>query len=671
MKKFLVIYILLFVFSYSQNIVSINTDKSQYHIGDSVNYSLEISELNQNYFLEINYYHLSDLISTQNIQIENKNNTWAWVPPETDFKGYLTFIRLIQNGQTVDSTSIAVDVSSDWSKFPRYGFLSDFSNLSDSTIAKVIENLTRHHVNGIQFYDWHYKHHKPLKGTVENPSETWLDIANRTIYLNTIEKYIDAARNRNIKTMAYNLIYGATETAESDGIQTDWFLFKDRNASSKDFIDLSFWGHQIFVMNPVNVGWQNYLIEEMRKVFTVLNFDGWHIDQLGDRGSRYDFNGNLVDVGNSFGDFINNIKSELNVEIVMNAVNQYGQSGISTTDSEFLYTEVWPPNDTFSSLANILLNNQFQYGEKKPVIAGYVNHDLSDSFGYFNNPAVLFTDAVIFAFGGAHIELGEHMLGHEYFPNNNLQMDEKLRKDVENYYDFSVAYQNLLRDGGIFQSVNLSGENYNFKNWPPKKESIALVGKKVGDNLIMHLINFTNATTLEWTDNQKIQVEPDVLENIKIDIPINGNVKKLWAASPDFYEGKPADLTYSLDEGRLLCELPKLKYWNMLVIELDGVTNVKQSDHKEELYDFQLFQNYPNPFNPETVISFKLPARSFVNLKIYDVSGKVVETLINEERAAGVYSVHFNGESLSSGVYFYMLNINGEKFLSKQMLLLK
>lgn len=73
---------------------------------------------------------------------------------------------------------------------------------------------------------------------------------------------------------------------------------------------------------------------------------------------------------------------------------------------------------------------------------------------------------------------------------------------------------------------------------------------------------------------------------------------------------------------------------------------------------FTLSQNYPNPFNPETKIDFELPAEGNVNVKIYDVSGKLISSLVNEHKSAGYYSVDFNAGNLSSGVYFYRMEYN-------------
>ena len=85
---------------------------------------------------------------------------------------------------------------------------------------------------------------------------------------------------------------------------------------------------------------------------------------------------------------------------------------------------------------------------------------------------------------------------------------------------------------------------------------------------------------------------------------------------------------------------------------------------------FSLSQNYPNPFNPTTKINFNIPAQNFVTLKVYDISGREIETLISRELNVGSYIVDFNGDNLSSGVYFYRLQA-GDFIEVKRMILLK
>jgi hypothetical protein len=85
---------------------------------------------------------------------------------------------------------------------------------------------------------------------------------------------------------------------------------------------------------------------------------------------------------------------------------------------------------------------------------------------------------------------------------------------------------------------------------------------------------------------------------------------------------------------------------------------------------FQLSQNFPNPFNPSTTINYQLPKTGFVTLKIYDILGKEVATLVNEQKNKGRYSVNYDASRLASGVYIYQLRVN-DYLSSKKMLLLK
>ncbi|MEJ2105519.1 MAG: T9SS type A sorting domain-containing protein, partial [Ignavibacteriaceae bacterium] len=84
---------------------------------------------------------------------------------------------------------------------------------------------------------------------------------------------------------------------------------------------------------------------------------------------------------------------------------------------------------------------------------------------------------------------------------------------------------------------------------------------------------------------------------------------------------------------------------------------------------FVLSQNYPNPFNPSTLINYSIPDNSFVTIKVYDLLGKEVATLVNEEKPFGNYAVEFDGSDLSSGVYFYRMQAGGFSNIKKFILL--
>jgi hypothetical protein len=110
-----------------------------------------------------------------------------------------------------------------------------------------------------------------------------------------------------------------------------------------------------------------------------------------------------------------------------------------------------------------------------------------------------------------------------------------------------------------------------------------------------------------------------------------------------------------------------INYFNSAQVSVD--------EQNQTVYNFSLEQNYPNPLNPSTNIRYNIPSNvkgemSKVTLKIYDVLGKEVAILVNEEQSAGNYEVNFDASKLSSGVYFYTLTTDNFK-QSKKMILLK
>jgi len=87
--------------------------------------------------------------------------------------------------------------------------------------------------------------------------------------------------------------------------------------------------------------------------------------------------------------------------------------------------------------------------------------------------------------------------------------------------------------------------------------------------------------------------------------------------------------------------------------------------------DYKLFQNYPNPFNPSTTISFNIKNSKTVKIKVYNIEGKEISMPVNKKLNPGEYQYLFDAGSLSSGVYFYSLFIDGERVDTKKMMLIR
>ena len=98
------------------------------------------------------------------------------------------------------------------------------------------------------------------------------------------------------------------------------------------------------------------------------------------------------------------------------------------------------------------------------------------------------------------------------------------------------------------------------------------------------------------------------------------------------------------------------------------ITDVEENEIIPQ--DFVLYQNYPNPFNPSTIIGYQLPVTSNVTLKVYDILGREIATLVNEQKPAGKYELKFDGSELASGVYFFTLK-TGNYAETKKMILMK
>ena len=546
--------------------VKISTDKSSYSPGDEITFTI-------NHTLpataKVRYRHLSKVIAENTLS----GTTWKWQAPAGDYTGYMVDIYDVVNGKDVIYGSIGVDVSSDWSRFPRYGFLSSYPKMSTDAINFVINNLNRYHINGLQFYDWEYEHHKPLAGTPDHPDSVWQEIARRNVYMSTVKGYIAAAHAHNMKAMSYNLAYGALSDGPADGISDQWYLYTDQNHLNKKVfkLDPSMFKSYIWLLDPSNPNWQKYIADNTNKMYKVYDFDGYHIDQLGNQGTVYNYSGQQVNLPAGFESFIKAMKAySPNKRLVMNAVNQFGQQDIAASPVDFLYTEVWDPNNGYKDLARIIENNNtYSNNTKKTVLTAYMDYNLANNPGYFNTPGVIMTDAVIFAFGGDHLELGEHMLGKEYFPNDNLKMKGDLRDAMVHYYDFLVAYENLLRDGGTINNpvVTCTDGKISMNQWPPQLGSVAVTGRDMGSKQVIHLLNYANANSLKWRDTNGTQNKPDTFTNVKLSYQTSKTVTKVWMASPDYEDGIPQKLNFTQKGNTVTFTVPSLKYWDMVVVD--------------------------------------------------------------------------------------------------------
>lgn len=546
--------------------LSLSTDKCSYGPGQTVTFSITNGSLPAG--AHVRYRHLGTTVEDQPLT----SASWTWTVPSTDYKGYMAEVYTPTGDKSVKvHGTIGIDVSSDWTTFPRYGFVATFDDSkTDAVIKNEIEWLNRCHINGVQFQDWHYSHHWPCPIDKNGKlMDHFKDIANRDNSTAVIKKYIDVQHGYGMKTMFYNLCFGVLDGAADDGVKEEWGLWKQKNRTDRDMHGLpSSWKSNIYLVDPGNKDWQKYLADRNDEVYKNFDFDGYQIDQLGHRGDLYDYNSNKVNLLTGYTSFIKAMADRHpGKRLVMNAVGGWGtQQIVNAGKVDFLYNEVWGNQDKFTDLYNIVKeNNAYGANKLKTVFAAYMNYECDNC--EFNVPGILLTDAVMFALGSTHLELGDHMLCREYFPYTGVRMSQELKTQMERYYDFLVAYENLLMGDG--KEINLVPQStgVTLNAWPPVQRQVTAYSREVSGKKVINLINFINATSLSWRDLKGDQAAAKKRSSIPMTVKVSGSVKKVWVATPDEHAGAAQELAFTLKNGELSFTLPSLRYWTMLVIE--------------------------------------------------------------------------------------------------------
>jgi dextranase len=237
--------------------------------------------------------HLAEPVETFSVDLSGGHADLSWTPPARAPRGYgLTAQLLTGDGTVLATAATAFDVLDDWLQAPRYGFLSQFEAERNNIETTMNENA-RYHVNGLQFYDWQYRHEELVP-----PEENYSDLLGRRMSLETVRKLIDAAHARHIAAMPYTAIYGASVAFYQ--AHPDWALF-ERPDHPYEFGD-----NFLMIMDPSpDSPWTDHLMGEFGRVLDDLPFDGIHLDQYGAPKVGYNAAGGRIDLAEAIPGFIN------------------------------------------------------------------------------------------------------------------------------------------------------------------------------------------------------------------------------------------------------------------------------------------------------------------------------------------------------------------------------
>jgi dextranase len=457
----------------------------------------------------------------------------CWQPPLEAPAGYGA--ALFVSGQAGEARAkTAFDVLDRWTDYPRYGFVCDFSPDRVDT-GQALDSLARFHINGLQFYDWQYRHDSLLP-----PEDEYLDPLGRPLSLHTVRSLIAAAHARNMAAMPYLAVYAASP--DFWRAHPEWALY-DANGRPLDFME----GFLGFMDPTAGGGWCEHLLAEAGRVLAALPFDGLHVDQYGEPRQAWDAGGRPVDLPGAFADFLRAAQARFPQRgLVFNAVANWPIEALAKAPADFEYIEIWPPQTGYADLAAIVDNARRLSGGRPVAIALYL-----PSGRPANN---LLADAIIFASGGGRIELGEgaRLLSDPYFPLHQ-EIAPPLMAGLRRFYDFAVRY-GAWTGPGAFAAEEIA---------PETPAGVWAFPRRAGSHVVIHLVNFSSlGESPRWDDDHGFP-QPHINHPITVELP--QRPRRVWWASPEHPDLHGLSFDYS--KHHLSARLPALIVWAILVVE--------------------------------------------------------------------------------------------------------
>ncbi|HVU14452.1 MAG TPA: glycoside hydrolase family 66 protein [Phototrophicaceae bacterium] len=539
--------------------VQVAPDKAFYHPGEAVVLTVSAAQGVQ---VEATVRYLDQIVTTLSAPIQNGAAALTWTPPAPSQRGYGVDVAVLDaDGKIIATTATAFDVLDHWIQAPRYGFLSNFlPGRSDAEVTAAYD--AKYHVNGLQFYDWQYRHEQllpPQNAILDPTTESYNDVLDKLHSLTTVKQLIDAAHAHNIAAMPYTAIYGASYAFYNE--HPDWALF---DLSGKPFDFANF----LKIMDPTpGSPWEQHLMAQFADVLKNTAFDGIHVDQYGAPMRGLNAAGQPVDLEQVFPGFIDQTAEVVHQYrgddgvTIFNLVRNWPVRTVAPSDENVVYIEVWDPYRQFMDLAQIVSNAQALGGGKPVIIAAYVSPDWSANVQIMN--------ALIFASGAYHLELGEPraMLAHAYFPWFGVMNDTMLEIE-RRYYDFLVRYENVLALGtsdatqNRAKALTISGvktSGYQSSN------RVAVIVRQGQSSETFSLVNLMGLDGGYW--DEALAHGPTPLRDLAVTLQVSKPVDKVWLASPDGSDPTAQAVNFQSDGSAIAFTVPQLDYWTMLVVE--------------------------------------------------------------------------------------------------------
>jgi dextranase len=467
-------------------------------------------------------------------------------------------VELEIDGKTVART--AVEVTDDHRARLRYGFVASYA--PDKDVHATARLARRLHLNGIQFYDWAYRHANLMGG-----GEVYEDALKQPISLATVRNLVEAYREVGTDSIGYAAVY-AVGPEEWDGWKDHALLRPNGEPFAL--------GDFLFIVDPATPVWLEHFRKDLARSRDDVGFDGFHLDQYGYPKFASTPDGTAVDVAESFARLIDEVRAELpEARLVFNNVNDFPTWRTADLPQDAVYIEPWAPNDTLQSLADLARRGRASSAGQPVVLAAY-QHIYDSVSAPEGDRSTALTMATLFSHGATQLLAGEEgrLLVDPYYVRNHPAAPETLAL-LTRWYDFLVEHDALLMAPEINEVTSSYVGGYNADldvNFSAAEVTSTAVGEAVwrrvtstSHGLVVHLINLCGQSETLWDASRAPALSPGQGE-LRFR-RVHGRVPQVRAADPDG-SARLMDVPVRLDGDDAVAELPPLNVWQVIHVVL-------------------------------------------------------------------------------------------------------
>lgn len=466
-------------------------------------------------------------------------------------------VELQARGGTVRT---AVQILADTRSRLRYGFVANYG--PDKDESAVADFARRLHLNGIQFYDWAYRHANLLGG-----GERYDDALGQTIELDTVRRLVVTLRGHGIASYGYAAVYAIGPD--------EWSAWKQHALLRPDGEPYAL-GDFLFIVDPAAGPWLEHFTQDLVDATSAVGFDGFHLDQYGYPKFAATPDGGFVDVAGSFVRMIAAVRDALpQSRLIFNNVNDFPTWDTGRSPQDAVYIEPWQPVETLGALASVAVRARTASAGQPVVLAAY-QHVYDKAPAATADLSAQLTMATLFSHGATQLLAGEsgNLLVDPYYVRN-VPAEHLTLEMLARWYDFAVEHDALLFDARIADVTDSYVGEYNADLDVTYPEAQATETAQAGsvwrrvtrtpDGLVVHLINLVGQQDTLW---DAARVEPGDPGSGELRLRfVRGRTPRVQVADPD-NDARLRDLDIRIDGDDAVVVLPSIRIWQVLHVTL-------------------------------------------------------------------------------------------------------